>query len=125
MLTARIGVKDLERELRFYEALGFVIERWDGGARVSFQGAQFTLEPYEELRVRDAPLLDWEQHPPQFGAGIQLYVYVDDVDVIRDAIPVGVPQPYPVRNKSWGLRELPLKTPSGYVLTFAQPLERR
>lgn len=125
MFTARIGVKDLERELRFYEALGFEIERWEGGARVRFHGAQFTLEPFEELRVRDAPLLDWEQRPSQYGVGVQLYVYVDDVDAIRDTIPVGVPQPYPVRNKSWGLRELPLKTPSGYVLTFAQPLERR
>lgn len=124
MLTARIGVKDLERELRFYEALGFEMERWDGGARVSFQGAQFTLEPYEELRVRDHPLLEWEQHPPQLGTGIQLYVYVRNVDEIREGVPVGIPQPYPVRNKPWGLRELILKTPSGYLLTFAQPVER-
>lgn len=124
MLTARIGVKDLDRELRFYESLGFEIERWDEGARVSFQGAQFTLEAFEELRVRDHPLLEWEQHPAQLGVGIQLYIYVRDVDEIREGIPVGVPQPYPVRNKPWGLRELILKTPSGYLLTFAQPLRR-
>lgn len=120
MLTARLGVKDLERELRFYEALGFEIERSSHGAHVTFEGTQLTLEPYEELRVRDRPLLDWDQRPSQLGAGIQLYVLVANVDDIQKGIPIGVPQPYPVQDKPWGLRELTLRTPSGYLLTFAQ-----
>jgi len=117
-----LGVKDLERELRFYAALGFeVVERWDGGAVVGIEGAEITLEPYDTLRVSDRPLLDWDKTPAQPGTGVQLYVMVESVDEVAARIPVGVPRPWPVQDKPWGLRELTLKTPSGYFLTFAQP----
>lgn len=119
MLTARLGVKDLEKELRFYEALGFDVERAGSAARVRFHDAVFTLAGYEELRVKDHPLLDWEQHPPQYGTGVQLYILVPSVDDFAETIPVGIARPWPVRDKSWGLRELTLRTPSGYLVTFA------
>ena len=120
MLTARIGVKDLEKELKFYDSLGFEVERRTGGAIVSLEGAVITLEPYEELRVKDRPLLDWDRTLAQPGTGVQLYILLSNVDEFASRVPVGIPRPWPVQDKPWGLRELTLKTPSGYLLTFAQ-----
>lgn len=120
MLTARLGVKDLERELKFYAALGFEVERRTGGAVVTHSGAMLTLEPHEELRVKDSPLLDWDRNPAQVGTGVQFYILVPDVDAFAAAIPVGISRPWPVQDKSWGLREITLKTPTGFLLTFAQ-----
>lgn len=120
MLTARLGVTDLERELRFYESLGFEVERRKEGARVSLEGATFTVEPFDDLRVKDGPLLEWEQRPGQLGAGVQLYILIEDVDGFASRVPPRVSQPWPVQDKPWGLRELTLRTPSGYLLTFAQ-----
>jgi catechol 2,3-dioxygenase-like lactoylglutathione lyase family enzyme len=118
-----LGIKDLERELKFFGALGFEIaERWDAGAVVQLEGAQITLELYEPLRVGDAPLLDWDRSPGSVGTGVQIYVMVPDVRAVAERIPVGVPRPWPVQDKSWGMRELTVKSPSGYLLTFAQPL---
>ena len=120
MLTVRVGVKDLDREVKFYEALGFEVERRQHGANVLRGEASFSIEHYEEFRVRDGALLDWEQRPSQLGTGVQLYVIVPNVDEVAANIPVGIPRPWPVQDKPWGLRELTLKTPSGYLLTFAQ-----
>ena len=123
-LSARLGVKDIERELRFYQALGFDVERSGTAARVALGGVSFTIQTYETLRVGDRPLLDWDQHPAQFGSGVQFYLMVDDVDEVAGRIPIGIPRPWPVQDKPWGLRELTLKSPSGYLLTFAQPSGR-
>lgn len=117
-----LGVKDLERELKFFSALGFeTVERWEAGAVVRLEGAELALEAFEALRVSDGPLLDWDRSPAQLGTGIQLYVMVPDVQTFADRVPVGIPRPWPVQDKAWGLREFTLKTPSGYLLTFAQP----
>lgn len=117
-----LGVRDLERELKFFAAIGFeVTDRWEDGATVRLEDAEFTIEEYESLRVSDGPLLDWDRAPAQLGTGVQLYVMVPNVDELSARIPVGIPRPWPVQDKTWGLRELSLKTPSGYLLTFAQP----
>jgi catechol 2,3-dioxygenase-like lactoylglutathione lyase family enzyme len=119
-LVPRLGVKDLERELRFFEALGFEIEeRSEARAMVRYEYVRVSLEKWDAWRVTDRPLLDWDRNPSQFGAGVQLLVFVDDADEIAGRIPIGVPQPWPVHDKPWGLRELSLRTPSGYLLTFA------
>jgi hypothetical protein len=55
-----------------------------------------------------------------FLAGIQLYFMISDVDGFASRVPVGIPRPWPVQDKPWGLRELTLKTPSGFLITFAQ-----
>jgi catechol 2,3-dioxygenase-like lactoylglutathione lyase family enzyme len=120
MLAARVGVKDLEREIRFYEALGFEIERREGGAVVRLENVSLTLEPFDDLRTSDAPLLEWNRTPSELGAGVQFYILVSDVDAFSAGIKVGVPRPWPVHDKPWGYRELSLRTPSGYLLTFAQ-----
>ena len=121
-MSARLGVKDIDRELRFYEALGFEIERTGGAARVTLGQVSLTVQTYETLRVGDRPLLDWDQRPNQFGTGVQFYMMVDDVDAVAGRIPIGIPRPWPVQDKPWGLRELTLRSPSGYLLTFAQPV---
>ncbi|HVE91999.1 MAG TPA: hypothetical protein VNE62_06840 [Actinomycetota bacterium] len=123
-MSARLGVKDLERELKFYSSLGFEVERSGAAARVSFGDTVLTVQSYDTLRVADRPLLDWEQNPSQFGTGIQFYLMVDNVDDVVGRIPIGVARPWPVQDKPWGLRELTLRTPSGYLLTFAQPIGR-
>lgn len=124
-MIVRLGVRDLERELKFYTALGFeVVERADSGVRLSYDGVLLTIEPYETLRVKDRPLLDWDRSPGQLGVGAQLYLMISSVDELAARIPVGVPRPWPIQDKSWGLRELTLRTPSGYLITFAQPARR-
>lgn len=123
-MSARLGVKDLDKELKFFTALGFEVERSGSAARVSFGDTSLTVQTYETLRVGDRPLLDWEQHPTQLGTGVQFYLMVPDVDAVVGRIPMGVPRPWPVQDKAWGLRELTLRTPSGYLITFAQPSSR-
>ena|SRR5688572_2945352 len=122
-LRATLGVRDLEKELKFYEALGFEVgERWEQGAVVRLDRSELTLEAFESLRVSDGPLLDWDRsQSAQLGTGVQLYLMVSNVDDMAARIPVGIPRPWPVQEKAWGLRELSLRTPSGYILTFAQP----
>lgn len=124
MLAARLGVKDLDRELRFYESVGFEVARKGDRATVRLGQAEFTLLPYDLLRTGDAPLLDWDREPTQVGSGIQLFVLVDDVDAFAEGIKIGVPRPWPVQDKPWGYREVSLKSPSGYILTFATPRSR-
>jgi hypothetical protein len=109
--------------MKFYAALGFEIaDRRETVAIVRLEGAEMVLEAYDTLRVADRPLLDWDRTPAQLGNGVQLCVIVTNVDEIAARVPVGIPRPWPVQDKPWGLRELTLKTPSGYFVTFAQRL---
>ncbi len=124
-MSARLGVKDLERELKFFSGLGFDVRRSGGSAQVTFGQTSLTVQTYDTLRVGDRPLLEWDAQPGQLGTGVQFYLMVDDVDEVANRIPVGIPRPWPVQDKPWGLRELTLRTPSGYLLTFAQPVGRR
>jgi catechol 2,3-dioxygenase-like lactoylglutathione lyase family enzyme len=124
-LIPRLGVADIERELKFFTALGFqTTERSENLAKVELDGARLTLERWETWRVTDRPLLDWDHNPKQFGAGVQLAVNVDSVDEIAARIPIGVPRPWPAQDKPWGLRELTLRSPSGYLITFAERRKR-
>jgi catechol 2,3-dioxygenase-like lactoylglutathione lyase family enzyme len=122
-IRPRVGVKDLERELKFYTALGFeVADRREHVAIIRLESAELVLETYDTLRVGDRPLLDWDRAPAQLGNGVQLAIIVPSVDEIAARVPVGIPRPWPIQDKPWGLRELTLKTPSGYIITFAQRL---
>lgn len=120
-----LGVRDLEREIKFFTGIGFTeAGRSDHSASLVYEGVAVELHGYDHLRVADGPLLEWDRSPAGLGAGVQLYFEIEDPDAFAQAIPLGIPRPWPVQDKPWGMRELTLKTPSGYLLTFARPRAR-
>jgi catechol 2,3-dioxygenase-like lactoylglutathione lyase family enzyme len=103
-------VEDLARAAKFYEAIGFRRGKEESD-RVTFYVNWFfvTLVARDQIDV------------PTKGAGLFLYVKVDDVEEFHRAViakglkPAGEPERQPS-----GSREFVLRDPDGYNLVFFQ-----
>ncbi len=63
-----------------------------------------------------------EKHP--LGTGVVLYFPTDDVDALYSRVTErGALVDEPPTDQFWGERTISLKTPDGYYMTFAQPIE--
>jgi catechol 2,3-dioxygenase-like lactoylglutathione lyase family enzyme len=102
-------VEDLARTGEFYEALGFRRGNAEDD-RVTFYVNWFLVTFVAE-----------ETEAPEKGAGVSLYVKVDDIEGFHAALvsngmkPEGEPQKQPSGN-----REFTLRDPDGYNLVFFQ-----
>jgi catechol 2,3-dioxygenase-like lactoylglutathione lyase family enzyme len=102
-------VQDLGRTGEFYEALGFRRGKEEQERVTFYVNWFFVTFVARETEAQDA------------GAGVFLYVKVDDVDAFHEALvsngikPEGEPQKQPSGN-----RELVLRDPDGYNLVFFQ-----
>jgi catechol 2,3-dioxygenase-like lactoylglutathione lyase family enzyme len=111
-------VEDLARTAEFYEAIGFRPGKQEPD-RLTFYVNWFFVTFVAEDR-EDDPELRREAEAPDKGAGLFMYVKVDDVDdyyegvVSRGLKPAGEPR---VRA---GNREFVLRDPDGYKLVFFQ-----
>ena len=103
---------DMERAVRFYEALGF--RRTYGGAQASF--TSFAVGGnYLNLMVKTTatPVSAWGR----------IIFHVSDVDAFyKRAIGAGLSPQFPPRDAEWGERYFHLSDPDGHDLSFARPL---
>ena len=112
-------VKDLARTAEFYETIGFRRGKEEPD-RVTFYVNWFFVTFVAQDREDDAELRN-EAELPNKGAGLFLYVKVDDVEDFHKAVlskgmkPDGEPQA-----RSSGTREFVLRDPDGYKLAFFQ-----
>lgn len=109
-LVVEVMVRDLDRSLALYTALGFVVERRDGG---------FAALRWGECRVfldEDAEL-----PPPSGPTRANLRIVVPNVDRLWDlARTLGLPVERPVADRHYGLRDFTVTDPDGFGLRFAE-----
>jgi catechol 2,3-dioxygenase-like lactoylglutathione lyase family enzyme len=110
-------VKDLARTAEFYEAIGFRRGKEEPD-RMTFYVNWFFVTFVAQDREENAELRK-EAELPTKGAGLLVYVKVDDLDDFHKAVlsngmkPDGEPQVRPSGN-----REFVLRDPDGYRLAF-------
>jgi O-acetyl-ADP-ribose deacetylase (regulator of RNase III) len=103
-------VPDLAPILPFYAALGFEVERRDGGFAVLRRGA---------LRL----FLAEDPAAPRAPRGVNLRIVVADVDAIwAAATAAGLPVASALGDRDYGLRDFTLRDPAGFEVRFATPL---
>lgn len=107
-------VRDLDRSLAFYMALGFVLERRDGGfAALRWEGREFFLDQRSELQ------------PPNGSSRANVRILTKDVDALWEAVQkLGVPVESAIEDRYYGLRDFTVLDPDGFGVRFAGPLSR-
>jgi catechol 2,3-dioxygenase-like lactoylglutathione lyase family enzyme len=110
-------VNDLSRTAEFYEALGFRRGKEEPD-RVTYYVNWFFVTFIGQDREDDAELRK-EAELPNKGAGIYLYIKVDDVEEFhKAAISEGMKPDGEPQARASGNREFVLRDPDGYKLAF-------
>ncbi|MGI8618101.1 MAG: VOC family protein [Gemmatimonadaceae bacterium] len=115
-LVLEINVSDLDRSLTIYTALGFTLDRRDGG--------------FAALRWGDRRLFLSESSdlPPNIGASRgNVRIVVPDVDRMWSlALELNLPVEQEIADRYYGLRDFSALDPDGFGLRFASvlPLDR-
>ena len=107
-----IMVQDLDRSLALYTALGFKLERRDGG--------------FASLRWEDRRLfLDQSSNLPSLTGPARgnVRILTSDVDAVwAVAQRLGLPVERSIADRFYGLRDFTVLDPDGFGLRFASPL---
>lgn len=112
-------VEDLARTAEFYEAIGFRRGKEESD-RVTFYVNWFFVTFIAQDREEDAELRR-DAEASNKGAGLLLYIKVDDIEDFHGAVisagmePAGEP-----RVRASGNRDFVLRDPDGYKLVFFQ-----
>jgi catechol 2,3-dioxygenase-like lactoylglutathione lyase family enzyme len=112
-------VEDLSRTAEFYEAIGFRRGKDEPGRATFYVNWFFVTFIVQDQE--DDPELRTEAEAPTKGAGLFLYIKVDDVEDFHKAVlsksmkPTSEPERRPSGN-----REFVLRDPDGYKLVFFQ-----
>ena len=111
-LVVEVQVRDLDRSLACYTALGFTLERRDGGfAALRWGERRLFLDERTDLPAPSGP------------ARANVRILVPDVDRLwATARALGLPVERPVADRSYGLRDFTVLDPDGFGLRFASPL---
>ena len=114
-LVIEVYVRDLERSLDFYRALGFDLVRRTGGfAVLSWAGHVLFLDEQPQL----PDLVGRER--------ANVRVIVPDVDALWHRVQsVGASISAPIADRSYGLRDFTIRDPDGFGLRFASWLTDR
>ena len=111
-LVVEIMVQDLDRSLGFYTALGFKLERRDGGfASLRWEDRRLFLDQRSDLPSLSGP------------ARGNVRILTGDVDAVwATAQTLGLPVERSIADRSYGLRDFTVLDPDGFGLRFASPL---
>ncbi len=106
-------VSDLNKTASFYEKLGFEIAKQTDNYIIAKLG-DFELHCYDQAKVF------FKQDIDRFkGAGVFLYINVDNVDEkYSELVNNGLNPSAPPKDFEWGNREFAIKDPDGYKLVF-------
>jgi catechol 2,3-dioxygenase-like lactoylglutathione lyase family enzyme len=112
-------VNDLAKTAEFYEAVGFRRGK-EEPAQVTFYVNWFFVTLIAQDQISD-PELRKEAQLPGKGAGLHVYVKVDNVeDFHRSVVAAGMTPTGEPEVKPSGNREFVLRDPDGYRLVFFQ-----
>lgn len=108
-LIVEISVRDLDRSLALYTALGFVLDRRDRGFAVLRWGdRRLFLAEVPDLRPLDGP------------ARANVRIITADVDTVWALTQsLGLPVEQPIGDRYYGLRDFTVLDPDGFGLRFA------
>lgn len=111
-LVVEVTVRDLERSLALYTALGFTLERRDGGfAALRWGDRRLFLDERPDLP------------PPSGPERANVRILVPDVDRLWAlARSLGLRVERPIADRYYGLRDFTVLDPDGFGLRFASPL---
>lgn len=125
-LTPNLLVSSVEQSLAFYEGvLGFA-RAMTVPDQSPFVFAAVTSGPVE-IFLNDRSTVAKES--PQFagksfGGGNTMFIELDGVDAYHDTIKDRVTMVMPIVTQWYGMREFAIEDPDGYVITFAQRVEK-
>lgn len=111
-IVVEVLVRDLERSIALYTALGFSLERRDGG---------FAVLRWGQRRL----FLDERTDLPDAGAHSRanVRIIVPDVDSVwKTAQSLGLPVEHAIGDRSYGLRDFTVLDADGFGLRFASIL---
>jgi catechol 2,3-dioxygenase-like lactoylglutathione lyase family enzyme len=113
-LALELFVRDFQRSLTFYQALGFEVERSDDEfAVLRWEGCGFLLQLSK--RLPEVPARPWAN----------IRIMVSDVDEYwRKAAELGAPVFVEIGDRSYGLRDFIVTDPDGFGIRFASVLSR-
>ena len=111
-LVVEIFVRDLDRSLAIYTALGFTVGRRDGNfAALSWEGREFFLDQRSDLAPARGP------------ARSNVRILVRDVDAVWAHVQrLGLRVEQPIEDRYYGLRDFTVVDLDGFGLRFAGPL---
>jgi len=112
-------VKDIKKTAKFYEALGFKFNKREKD-HLSISLNKFWMDFHPQDK-EDKPEFQKEANLENKGAGMFLYVNVDNVDdFYKGVITKGLKPSSKPRDWPWGNREFAIRDPDGYKLVFFQ-----
>ncbi|MGH7603129.1 MAG: VOC family protein [Gemmatimonadaceae bacterium] len=113
-LVVEIMVRDLERSLAIYTALGFTLDRRDGSfAVLSWEGKEFFLDQRSDLAPAPGPA----------RANVRILTsHVDAMWELVQRLKLRVEQP--IADRYYGLRDFTVLDPDGFGLRFAGPVSQ-
>ena len=112
-------VADIEKSNKFYSDLGFLQSGKPTAERASFRLNWFFVDLVSQKSANDE--FSKEANAKEKGAGLYIYLSVDDVDSIyKEVLEKGLKPSSEPRDWPWGNREFVLRDPDGYKLVFFQ-----
>ncbi len=110
-------VKDLNKTVEFYEALGFKFKS-KGHDRAKAYLNWFSIEFLATSEEQNPEFLEEAQAQPK-GGGLYIYISVDNVDKFYEELILRhIKTSSQPRDWAWGNREFALRDPDGYKLVF-------
>jgi catechol 2,3-dioxygenase-like lactoylglutathione lyase family enzyme len=111
-LVVEVMVKDLDRSLALYTALGFTLERRDGNfAALLWEGRRLFLDQRSDLAPLSTP------------ARANVRILTPDVDAVwAVAQTLGLSVEQSIGDRYYGLRDFTVLDRDGFGLRFASPL---
>jgi catechol 2,3-dioxygenase-like lactoylglutathione lyase family enzyme len=110
-------VKDLKKTMKFYEALGFDFKKKDTTHATGYSN-WFWID-FLPADTEEKSAFQKEAHATHKGAGLYIYLSVDNVDACyKDLISKGLKPSSEPRDWPWGNREFVIRDPDGYKLVI-------
>ena len=110
-------VKNVSKTTEFYEALGFQFDKHEPN-HISVRLNWFWIDFHPQDK-EDKPEFQKEANLTNKGAGLFLYISVEDVDEFyQGLISKGLKPSSKPRDWPWGNREFVIRDPDGYKLVF-------
>jgi catechol 2,3-dioxygenase-like lactoylglutathione lyase family enzyme len=115
-------VGDVGRSLAYYrDRLGFEVEPYEDAPRVYGYATRDVCHVHFACYVQARPQPNSQAVPPDM---FDAYLWVDDVDSLHEELlGRGAELLHGPVDQGYGLREVRVRDPDGYILAFGKPLE--
>ena len=116
-----LGVRDLQRSLGFYrDRLGFRVADRDAGTDAALRWCRLERDGVSlMLQQDDAPGAAGERR----GSRVVLYLVCDDVEPLQGELRKRGLDVSPPSTAYYGMRQLELRDPDGFVICFESPTD--